>query len=124
VVVKVHVGPSRVDESVGAGQVQHVDGVLRWRVEQVLLASVRALGVLMSVPGWYKPTLVHSAGVLGMLVVQKRTQATLFARETVCMLRVRWCILWSLLSSEMHLIWSSSCSQVTLSPEHKARGGG
>ena len=116
-------GRSRVGESVGAGQVQHVDEVLRWRVTQVLLALVRVLGVLMSVPGC-KQTLEHSAGDLGMLVLQKRRQATLFAKETVCMLKVRSCILLSLLSSGMHLIWSSSCSQVTLSPELEARGGG
>jgi hypothetical protein len=44
VVVKVHVGQSRVGESAGVGQAQHVDEVLRWRVEQVLLAWVWVLG--------------------------------------------------------------------------------
>jgi hypothetical protein len=108
---------------VEAGQAQHVDEVLRWRVEQVLLAWVRVLGELMSVPG-YKQTLVHSAGVLDMLVLQKRRQATLLARETVCMMKVRSCTLLSLLSSGMHWIWSSSCSQATLNPEPEAREGG
>lgn len=121
--MKVHAGRSREGENAGAGQVQHVDEVLRLRAEQVLLALVRVLGVLMSVPGC-KRTLVHSAGALGMGVLQKRRQATLFVRGTVCMLKARLCILWSLLSSGMHLIWSSSCSQETLSPEREARGGG
>ena len=103
VVVKVHVGRSRVGESAGVGQAQHVDEVLRWRVEQVLLAWVRVLGELMSVPG-YKRILVHSVGEVGMFVLQKRRQATIFARETVCMRKVQSCLFLSLLSSGMHWI--------------------
>jgi hypothetical protein len=123
VVVKAHVGRSRVGETVGAGQIQHINEVLKWGVKQVLLAWVWVLEELMSVPG-YKRTLVHSAEGLNMLVLQKRRQATIFARETVCTMKVRSCILLSLLSTGMHWIWSSSCSQATLSPEPEARGGG
>jgi hypothetical protein len=123
VVVKAHVGRSRVGESVGAGQIHHIDEVLRWGVKQVLLAWVWVLGGLMLVPG-YKRTLVHSAEDLDILVLQKRRQATIFARETVCMMKVRSCLFLSLLSTGMHWIWSSSCSQATLSPEPEARGGG
>jgi hypothetical protein len=100
VVVKVHVGRSRVGESAGVGQAQHVDEVLRWRVEQVLLAWVRVLGELMLVPG-YKRILVHSVGEVGMLVLQKRRQATIFARD---MRKVQSCLFLSLLSSGMHWI--------------------
>lgn len=116
-------GRSKAGESVGVVRVQRGGEVRRWQVEQVLLALIRVLGVLMSVPVGMQ-TLARSAGGLGTRVVQRHTPVTLFAKVTVCMLKVRLCILWSLLSSGTHLIWCSSCSQVTLSPEREARGGG
>jgi hypothetical protein len=122
-VVKDHVVQSRVGESVGAVQAQHVDEARRWQVEQVLLALAQILGVLTLVPG-HKQTLVHSVVDLDMPPLQKRRQAMLSARVIVCMLKVRLCILGSLLSSGMRSTRSSSCSQVTLSPELEARGGG
>jgi uncharacterized membrane protein len=90
--VKVHVVQSRVGESVGAVQAQHVGEARRWQVEQVLLALVQILGVLMLVPG-HKQTLVHSVGDLGMPLPQKRRQGMLSALVIVCMPKVRLCIL-------------------------------
>ena len=81
-----------------------VGEVRSWQVERVLLALIWVLGVLKSVPG-YKRTLVYRVGVLDMMVLQKRGQVTIFARETVCMMKVRSCLLLSLpslLSSGVH----------------------
>ena len=89
-------GRSRAGENVGVVRVQRVGEVQRWQVEQVLLALIRVLGVLMLVPGCMQ-TLARSAGGLGMRVLQKRTLAMLSVRVIVCMLKVRLYILLSLL---------------------------
>jgi hypothetical protein len=85
---------SRAGEIVEGAPTRCGGVALQWQAELVLLALVRILWELMSVPVGGRPAWEHSVEVLlGSLAIQWHKRAMLSGRGTECRPRVRLCIL-------------------------------